>query len=135
MGNFFFTDMRFLQEMHNSEVVSAHTIFKPSKVRKHTRIKIYNTLNSTTILCGSENWTMKAKDETRTAAVEIKFMRTAKYTERNTVFARKKPHFFDKNLPSKIGARIMHGILFLLTTEPTTPALYVVKLPVETASV
>jgi hypothetical protein len=42
-----------------------------------------------------------------------------------------KPHFFDKNLPSKIGVRLMHGILFLLTTEPATPVLYVVKLPAD----
>jgi hypothetical protein len=47
----------------------------------------------------------------------------------------KKPHFFDKNLSSKIGVRLIHGILFLLTTEPATPVLYDVKLPVETASV
>jgi hypothetical protein len=46
-----------------------------------------------------------------------------------------KPHFFDNNLPSKIGVRFMHGIFFLLTTEPATPVLYVVKLPVETVSV
>jgi hypothetical protein len=45
-----------------------------------------------------------------------------------------KPHFFDKNLPSKIGVRLIHGMLFLLTTEPATPVLYVVELPVETAS-
>jgi hypothetical protein len=45
------------------------------------------------------------------------------------------PHFFDKNLPSKIGVRLIHGILFPLTTEPATPVLYVVKLPVETVSV
>jgi hypothetical protein len=59
-----------------------------------------------------------------------------------------KPQFFDKNLPSKIGVRLKHGILcifwtnwilrkkdILLTTEPATPVLYVMKLPVETASV
>jgi hypothetical protein len=28
-----------------------------------------------------------------------------------TVFAREKLHFFDKNLPSKIEARLIHGIL------------------------
>jgi hypothetical protein len=46
-----------------------------------------------------------------------------------------KPLFFYKNLPSKIGVRLIHGILFLLTTEPAMPVLYVVKLPVETVSV
>jgi hypothetical protein len=44
-----------------------------------------------------------------------------------------KPHFFDKNLPSRIGVRLINGVL--LTTEPAMPVLYVVKLPVETASV
>jgi hypothetical protein len=52
-----------------------------------------------------------------------------------TVFAREKQQFLDKNLPSKIGVRLIHGTLFLLTTEPATPVLYVVKLSVETASV
>jgi hypothetical protein len=46
-----------------------------------------------------------------------------------------KPHFFDKNLLSKIGVRLIHGILCPLTTEPATPVLYVMKLLVETASV
>jgi hypothetical protein len=40
-----------------------------------------------------------------------------------------KPHFLDKNLPSKIGGYV------ILTTEPVTPVLYAVKLPAETASV
>jgi hypothetical protein len=43
--------------------------------------------------------------------------------------------FFDKNLPSKIGVRLMHGISCPFATEPATPVLYVVKLPVESASV
>jgi hypothetical protein len=30
----------------------------------------------------------------------------------------KKPHFFYKNLPSKIGARLMHGILSFLRVSP-----------------
>jgi hypothetical protein len=59
-----------------------------------------------------------------------------------------KPYYFDKNLSPKIGVRLTHGISFsekvdlsgkkafiLLTTEPATQVLYVVKLPVETASV
>jgi uncharacterized membrane protein YesL len=63
-----------------------------------------------------------------------------------------KQHFLDKNLPSKIGAQLMHIIFFniyiyiykknqflqkkaviLLTTEPATTVLYAVKLPVETS--
>jgi hypothetical protein len=43
--------------------------------------------------------------------------------------------FFDKNLPSKIGVRLCTEYYVLLTTEPVTPVLYVVKLPVEAASV
>jgi hypothetical protein len=52
-----------------------------------------------------------------------------------------KPHFFDTNLPSKIGMRLIHGILKYLekaviiqTTEPMTSVLNVVKRPVETVS-
>jgi hypothetical protein len=52
-----------------------------------------------------------------------------------------KPHFFDKNLPSKIRVRLLHGKNrtfekkpYIQTTEPMTPVLYVVKPPVETAS-
>jgi hypothetical protein len=59
------------------------------------------------------------------------FLSTGQYT----VFAREKPHFFDKNLPSKIGVRLFTEYYVLLTTEPTMSVLYVVKLPVETASV
>jgi hypothetical protein len=44
--------------------------------------------------------------------------------------------FFDKNLPSKIGVRLIHEILCLFfRTESTMLVLYVVKLPVESASV
>jgi hypothetical protein len=42
---------------------------------------------------------------------------------------------FDKNLPSKIGVRQNTEYYVLLTTEPATLVLYVVKLPVEPASV
>jgi hypothetical protein len=53
----------------------------------------------------------------------------------NTVFAREKPHFFVKNLPSKMGCGLYTEYYVLLATEPATPVLYVVKLPVDTASV
>jgi hypothetical protein len=57
-----------------------NTIFKQSKVQKQTRMQIYNTLALTTLLYGSENWTMKANDRTRITAAEIRFTRTtAKY--------------------------------------------------------
>lgn len=55
-----------------------NTIFKPSKVQKHTTIKIYNTY-----LCiyRSENQTMKIKLKTRITDTETQFMRrTVKYT-------------------------------------------------------
>jgi hypothetical protein len=57
-----------------------NVIFKPSKVQKQTRIQIYNTFALPTLLCGSENWTMKANDKTRITAAETRFMRkTSKY--------------------------------------------------------
>jgi hypothetical protein len=57
-----------------------NTIFKQSKVQKQTRMQIYNTLALTTLLYGSENWTMKANDRTRITATEMRFTRTtAKY--------------------------------------------------------
>jgi hypothetical protein len=47
-----------------------------------------------------------------------------------------KPHFFDKNLPSKNwGAAYTRNIKSFFTSEPATPELYVLKHPVETASV
>jgi hypothetical protein len=51
--------------------------------------------------------------------------------EINTVFAA----LFDKNFPSKNWGAAYARNIFLFTTEPATPVLYVVKLPVETASV
>jgi hypothetical protein len=51
------------------------------------------------------------------------------------VFARKKAALFYSNLPSKTGVRLTHGNYVLLTTEPATLVLYIVKLPVETISV
>jgi hypothetical protein len=48
-----------------------------------------------------------------------------------------KSHIFDKNLSSKIGVGcgLYTEYYVLLATEPATPVLYVVKLPVDTASV
>jgi hypothetical protein len=67
----------------DSELLSFAAYMKqPSRVQKHTTttIKIHNTLASPTLLYGSENWTMKAKDKTRIIAANKKFMRTLKYT-------------------------------------------------------
>jgi hypothetical protein len=41
-----------------------HTVFRPKK----TRIKLYNTLALPTLLYGSENWTIKARDAGRITA-------------------------------------------------------------------
>jgi hypothetical protein len=49
--------------------------------------KLYNTLALPTLLHGSENWTIKARDATRITTTEIKYMRrTAGYnwTDRKT---------------------------------------------------
>jgi hypothetical protein len=59
-------------------------IFKPLKVQKHARIKIYNTLSLLMLIYGSENWTMKSNDKTRIKVAEMKFMRRIdKYTWMN----------------------------------------------------
>jgi hypothetical protein len=46
-----------------------------------------------------------------------------------------KPHFLTRISPPKLGCGKCTEYNVLLTTEPTTPVLYVVKPPVETASV
>jgi hypothetical protein len=56
-------------------------VFRPNKSLKKTRIKLYSTLSRPTLLYGSENWTIEAKDATRITAGEMKCMRiTAGYT-------------------------------------------------------
>jgi len=51
------------------------------KTLKKTRIKLYNSLTLTVLLCGSETWTIKARDARRISAAEMKYMRrTAGYT-------------------------------------------------------
>jgi hypothetical protein len=52
-----------------------NVIFKPNKVRKNTRIKLYSTLALPVLLYVSECWTIEAKDKARLISVEIKFMR------------------------------------------------------------
>jgi hypothetical protein len=46
-------------------------VFRPNKILKKTRIKLYNTLALPTLLYGSENWTIEARHATKTAAAEI----------------------------------------------------------------
>jgi hypothetical protein len=53
-----------------------NTIFKQSKVQKHTRINNYNELALPTLIYGSKNWLMKANDKTRITTAEMKFVRT-----------------------------------------------------------
>jgi hypothetical protein len=56
-------------------------VFKPKKTLMKTRIKLNNTLALPTLLYGSEDWTIKARDSTRITAVEMKYMRrTTGYT-------------------------------------------------------
>jgi hypothetical protein len=48
---------------------------------KPQRIKLYNTLALPTLLYGSEDWTITARDTTRITAAEMKYLRiTARYT-------------------------------------------------------
>jgi hypothetical protein len=58
-----------------------NNVFRPQKNLKKTRIKLYNTLALPVLLCGSETWTIKARDARRISAAETKYMRrTAGYT-------------------------------------------------------
>jgi hypothetical protein len=47
--------------------------FKPNKVQKNTRIKLYNTLALPVLLYGSENWIVKSKDKSRLTAAGMRF--------------------------------------------------------------
>jgi hypothetical protein len=42
--------------------------------------KLYSTLALPTLLCGSENWTTKARDARRITAAQMKYKRTVGYT-------------------------------------------------------
>ena len=58
-----------------------NNVFRPQKPLKKTRIKLHNTLALPVLLCGSETWTVKARDARRITAAEMKYMRrTAGYT-------------------------------------------------------
>jgi hypothetical protein len=52
-----------------------NNVFKPNKVKKNTRIKLYSTLALPVLLYGSESWTIKAKGKARLISAEMKFMR------------------------------------------------------------
>jgi hypothetical protein len=58
-----------------------NNVFRPKKSLKKTRIKLYNTQLLPTLLYGSENWTIKARDAAIIIASKMKYMkRTAGYT-------------------------------------------------------
>jgi hypothetical protein len=58
-----------------------NNVFRPKKSLKKTRIKLYNTLAIPALLCGSESWTIKARDATRVTAGEMRYERgTAGHT-------------------------------------------------------
>ena len=69
-------------KLHNYLKITGilNNVFRPQKALKKTRIKLYNTLALPVFLYGSETWTIKARDARRTAAAEMKYMRTAGYT-------------------------------------------------------
>ena len=52
-----------------------NNVFRPQKPLKKTRIKLYNTLALPVLLCGSETWTVIARDARRITAAEMKYMR------------------------------------------------------------
>jgi hypothetical protein len=52
-----------------------NNIFKPNKVQKVTRIKLYTTLALPVLIFGSETWTVKSKDKYRLTAAEMTYMR------------------------------------------------------------
>jgi len=55
-------------------------VFRPQKTLKKTRIKLHNILALPVLLCGSETWTVTARDARRITAAEMKYMRrTARY--------------------------------------------------------
>jgi hypothetical protein len=54
--------------------------FRPKQTLKKSRIQLYTTLAFPILLYGCENWTNKARDATRIASAEMKYMRiTAGY--------------------------------------------------------
>jgi len=57
-----------------------NNVCRPQKTPKKTRIKLYNTLALPVLLYGSETGTIKASDDRRITAAEMKYMRTAGYT-------------------------------------------------------
>jgi hypothetical protein len=70
-------------KLHNYLKITGtiNNVFRPQKTLKKTRIKLYNTLALPVLLCGSETWTIKARDARKITAAEMKYKRrTAGYT-------------------------------------------------------
>jgi hypothetical protein len=78
---------------YNRAMGIINQIFKPSLAQKHTRIKVYKTLARPILTYGSEAWTIRKSDRTRSTAKGRKLLRTAECTkldkERNTEILRK----------------------------------------------
>ena len=53
--------------------------FKPTLVKKISRIKVHNTLAFPTLFHGREIWTLRKKDKKRLTSIEMKFFRTVGY--------------------------------------------------------
>ena len=52
-----------------------NNVFRPQKALKKTPIKLHNTLALPVLLYGSETWTVKASDDRRITAAQMKYMR------------------------------------------------------------
>jgi len=49
--------------------------FRPQKTLKRRRTKLYHTLAFPTLLHGTENWTIKGRDERGITVAEMKYVR------------------------------------------------------------
>jgi hypothetical protein len=63
-------------KLHNYMKITGvlNNVFRPQKLFKKTRIKLYNSLALPVLLYGSETGTVKARDTRRITAVEMKYM-------------------------------------------------------------
>ena len=64
-------------KLHNDLKITGilNNVFRPQKILKKTRIKLYNTLTLPVLLYGSNTWTIKARGARRITATQIKYMR------------------------------------------------------------
>ena len=59
----------------NSAFKGLNNVFRPHKILKIKRIKLYNTLSFPVLSYGSEAWTIKVRETRRITAAEMKYMR------------------------------------------------------------